>query len=278
MFTVALHPSALADPLAGARAALDAMKMRRVDALGGVLMAYDDAALCGARRRGRDDDGDDDGDDETSTSESDDAEADDDDGRGGFGRVLHASGHVDVRVRARCEVFTPVKESRLVGTVNKIAHDFIGALVLDRFNVAIAAENIREELVSSSDDGCWRSAWDATHVIKVGSQIVFTVKAVTESDDVVLLRGAMKDPATGEREYVARSSSGITSIERKLVAPADSDSRREKKSKKEKKEKKEKREKREKKEKKEKKEKRKSENDLEKSDGRSSKRAKDSPS
>ena len=277
VFTVALHPSALADPLAGARAVLDAMKMRHVDALGGVLMAYDDEALCGARRRGRDDDGDDDGDDETSTSESDDAEADDDDGRGGFGRVLHASGHVDVRVRARCEVFTPVKESRLVGTVNKIAHDFIGALVLDRFNVAIAAENIREELVSSSDDGCWRSAWDATHVIKVGSQIVFTVKAVTESDDVVLLRGAMKDPATGEREYVARSSSGITSIERKLVAPADSDSRREKKSKKEK-EKKEKKEKMEKKEKKEKKEKRKSENDLEKSDGRSSKRAKDSPS
>ena len=278
VFTIALHPSALADPLAGARAVLDAMKMRHVDALGGVLMAYDDEALCGARRRGRDDDGDDDGDDETSTSESDDAEADDDDGRGGFGRVLHASGHVDVRVRARCEVFTPVKESRLVGTVNKIAHDFIGALVLDRFNVAIAAENIREELVSSSDDGCWRSAWDATHVIKVGSQIVFTVKAVTESDDVVLLRGAMKDPATGEREYVARSSSGITSIERKLVAPADSDSRREKKSKKEKKEKKEKREKREKKEKKEKREKRKSERDVEKSDGRSSKRAKDSPS
>ena len=278
VFTVALHPSALADPLAGARAVLDAMKMRHVDALGGVLMAYDDEALCGARRRERDDDGDDDGDDETSTSESDDAEADDDDGRGGFGRVLHASGHVDVRVRARCEVFTPVKESRLVGTVNKIAHDFIGALVLDRFNVAIAAENIREELVSSSDDGCWRSAWDATHVIKVGSQIVFTVKAVTESDDVVLLRGAMKDPATGEREYVARSSSGITSIERKLVAPADSDSRREKKSKKEKKEKKEKREKREKKEKKEKREKRKSERDVEKSDGRSSKRAKDSPS
>ena len=250
MFTVALHPSALADPLAGARAVLDAMKMRHVDALGGVLMAYDDEALCGARRRERDDDGDDDGDDETSTSESDDAEADDDDGRGGFGRVLHASGHVDVRVRARCEVFTPVKESRLVGTVNKIAHDFIGALVLDRFNVAIAAENIREELVSSSDDGCWRSAWDATHVIKVGSQIVFTVKAVTESDDVVLLRGAMKDPATGEREYVARSSSGITSIERKLVAPSDSDSRREKKSKKEK-EKKEKKEKMEKKEKRE---------------------------
>jgi len=275
VFTVALHPSALADPLAGARAALDAMKMRRVDALGGVLMSYDDAALCGARRRGDDDDA---SDDETSTSESDDASADDDDGRGGFGRVLHASGHVDVRVAARCEVFTPVKGSRLVGAVNKVAHDFIGALVLDRFNVAIAAENIREELVSSSDDGCWRSAWDATHVIKVGSQIVFTVKAVTESDDVVLLRGAMKDPDTGEREYVARSSSGITSIERKLVAPADSDSRREKKSKKEKKEKKEKREKREKKEKKEKREKRKSERDVEKSDGRSSKRAKDSPS
>ena len=95
MFTVALHPSALADPLAGARAALDAMKMRRVDALGGVLMSYDDAALCGARRRGGDDDA---SDDETSTSESDDASADDDDGRGGFGRVLHASGHVDVRV------------------------------------------------------------------------------------------------------------------------------------------------------------------------------------
>mgnify|MGYP000037466618 CR=1 FL=1 len=78
VFTVALHPSALADPLAGARAVLDAMKMRHVDALGGVLMAYDDEALCGARRRERDDDGDDDGDDETSTSESDDAEADDD--------------------------------------------------------------------------------------------------------------------------------------------------------------------------------------------------------
>ena len=61
VFTVALHPSALADPLAGARAVLDAMKMRHVDALGGVLMAYDDEALCGARRRERDDDGDDDG-------------------------------------------------------------------------------------------------------------------------------------------------------------------------------------------------------------------------
>ena len=46
----------------------------------------------------------------------------------------------------------PVRGSRLVGTVNKVAHDFIGALVLDTFNVAIAAENIREELVSSVDE------------------------------------------------------------------------------------------------------------------------------
>ena len=37
---------------------------------------------------------------------------------------------------------------------------------------------------------------------------------------MVLLSGEMRDQATGERGYVARSSSGLTSIERKLVADA----------------------------------------------------------
>ena len=250
VFTVAVHPSALRDPLRGARAVLDAAAMRHCDALGGVLMSYADARLAGhAGRRTSDSDS---ASASASDSEASEASTSDEESAIGFGRVLHASGHVDVCVRARCEVFMPVRGSRLVGVVNKVAHDFIGALVLDTFNVAIAAENIREELVSSVDEtGCWKSAWDDEHVIRVGSQIVFTVKNVTESDNVVLLSGEMRDQATGERGYVARSSSGLTSIERKLVA--DTREKKEKKEKKGKKEKKEKREKREKKEKKEKK-------------------------
>ena len=114
---------------------------------------------------------------------------------------------------------------------HKIAHDFIGALVLDKFNVAISSDNIREELVSCSEEGCWKSAWDDAHTLRVGSQVVFTVKSVSETDDVVLLVGALLEEGTGEREYVGRNSRGITSIERKLQQG--------KKSKKEKKEKKE---------------------------------------
>ena len=47
IFTLALHPSALADPLAGARRVLDGMMMKHSPALGGVLMAYEDERLCG---------------------------------------------------------------------------------------------------------------------------------------------------------------------------------------------------------------------------------------
>ena len=167
VFTVAVHPSALRDPLRGARAVLDAAAMRHCDALGGVLMSYADARLAGTS--GRETRGDASASDSSDSSDSSEASTSDEESAIGFGRVLHASGHVDVCVRARCEVFMPVRGSRLVGTVNKVAHDFIGALVLDTFNVAIAAENIREELVSSVDETeCWKSAWDDEHVIRVG--------------------------------------------------------------------------------------------------------------
>ena len=240
IFTLALHPSALTDPLAGARRVLDGMLMKHSPALGGVLMAYEDERLCGEDE----DDGDasDGSDGSASTSMRDDVV------RERFGVVLHASGYVDVAVRCACRVFRPARGSRLVGVVNKCSHDFIGALVLDVFNVAISQENIREELVSCPEEGSWKSAWDDAHALRVGSHVVFTVKDITESDDVVLLVGAMEEEGTGEREYVARSSSGITSIERKLLK------RSEPKAKKEKKEKKDKADK--KKEKKEKKEKR----------------------
>lgn len=237
IFTLALHPSALVDPLVGARRVLDGMMMKHSPALGGVLMAYEDERLCGE-----------DGDASDGSASSESTSMRDDVVRERFGVVLHASGYVDVAVRCACRVFHPARGSRLVGVVNKCSHDFIGALVLDVFNVAISQENIREELVSCPEEGSWKSAWDDAHALRVGSHVVFTVKDITESDDVVLLVGAMEEEGTGEREYVARSSSGITSIERKLLK------RSEPKAKKEKKEKKDKADK--KKEKKEKKEKR----------------------
>jgi len=240
VFTVSVHPSALADPLAGAKTVLDGLLRRHVGELGGVLMSRDRERLYGGdeddeegeggkRKRDVDDasapgtssDAETSGSGSGSGSSSDSEDASTDgraDGltRARFGRVIHTAGYVDVCVRSTCKVFLPVRGSRLVGVVNKIAHDFIGALVLDKFNVAIASDNIREELVSCSEEGCWKSAWDDAHTLRVGSQVVFTVKSVSETDDVVLLVGALLEEGTGEREYVGRNSSGITSIERKL--------------------------------------------------------------
>ena len=47
VFTVSVHPSALADPLAGAKTVLDGLLMRHVSELGGVLMSRDRERLYG---------------------------------------------------------------------------------------------------------------------------------------------------------------------------------------------------------------------------------------
>ena len=89
VFTVAVHPSALRDPLRGARAVLDAAAMRHCDALGGVLMSYADARLAGTTGRETRDDGT--TSDSSESSSCSEASTSDEESAIGFGRVLQAA-------------------------------------------------------------------------------------------------------------------------------------------------------------------------------------------
>ena len=228
-FKLSLHPSAVADrntSLQGARDLLDGMLMRHHDRLGGVLVSYDKPKLVNHADL----------------------------------RIVHMAGYVDVCVRAKVKVFTPKIGLKLVGRVNKIGVDHVGLLVHDVFNASLAATDLPRDFVHNPAEDVWESAEDGgAHRVGVGTECVFSVKKISEYDDVLHLIGSMAEEGTGAVDFLgddeAQDGDG------RADEPAKSQPRREKKARKEKKEKT--REKREKTEKTEKKKEKKAKRDRE---------------
>jgi|Transcript_10534 DNA-directed RNA polymerase I subunit RPA43 len=180
MFKLSLHPSACADAttcLQGAVSLLDGMTMRHHDQLGGVLVSYSNPQI-----------------EQNQTA-----------------RIVHMAGYVDVYVTASVKVFKPKVGKTLTGRVNKIGVDFVGLLVMETFNVSIAAidlpidfqHNPVDEKNVTSQGGCWESASDGGgHRIGFGTVVTFNVKKISEYDDVVHLIGSLAEDGTGSEEFL----------------------------------------------------------------------------
>jgi DNA-directed RNA polymerase I subunit RPA43 len=224
-FKLSLHPSAVADrntSLQGARDLLDGMLMRHHDRLGGVLVSYDKPKLVNHADL----------------------------------RIVHMAGYVDVCVRAKVKVFTPKIGLKLVGRVNKIGVDHVGLLVHDVFNASLAATDLPRDFVHNPAEDVWESAEDGgAHRVGVGTECVFSVKKISEYDDVLHLIGSMAEEGTGALEFLG-GDGGDGDGDGDGDARDEAAEKKEKKARKAKKAKKEKKEKTEKKEKKEKKAKR----------------------
>lgn len=225
-FKLSLHPSAVADrntSLQGARELLDGMLMRHNDRLGGVLVSYEKPRLV------------------------DHADL----------RIVHMAGYVDVNVRAKVKVFTPKVGSKLKGRVNKIGVDHVGLLVHDVFNASLTAADLPRDFVHNPAEDVWESAEDGgAHRVGVGTECVFSVRKISEYDDVLHLIGSMAEEGTGALDFLGGDGADARS------APAAKEET-EKTKKKEKTEKKEKKAKKAKKEKKAKKAKREREENAE---------------
>jgi DNA-directed RNA polymerase I subunit RPA43 len=213
-FKLSLHPSAVADrntSLQGARDLLDGMLMRHHDRLGGVLVSYDKPKLVNHADL----------------------------------RIVHMAGYVDVCVRAKVKVFTPKIGLKLVGRVNKIGVDHVGLLVHDVFNASLAATDLPRDFVHNPAEDVWESAEDGgAHRVGVGTECVFSVKKISEYDDVLHLIGSMAEEGTGAVDFLGDDE--VQDGDVRADEPAK-EPRREKKARKEKKEKTPKREKTEKK-------------------------------
>lgn len=229
-FKLSLHPSAVADrntSLQGARDLLDGMLMRHHDRLGGVLVSYDKPKLVNHADL----------------------------------RIVHMAGYVDVCVRAKVKVFTPKIGLKLVGRVNKIGVDHVGLLVHDVFNASLAATDLPRDFVHNPAEDVWESAEDGgAHRVGVGTECVFSVKKISEYDDVLHLIGSMAEEGTGAVDFLGDDEGQDGDV--RADEPAK-EPRREKKARKEKKEKTPKREKTEKTEKTEKKKEKKAKRDRE---------------
>jgi DNA-directed RNA polymerase I subunit RPA43 len=226
-FKLSLHPSAVADrstSLQGARDLLDGMLMRHHDRLGGVLVSYDKPKLVNHADL----------------------------------RIVHMAGYVDVCVRAKVKVFTPKIGLKLVGRVNKIGVDHVGLLVHDVFNASLAATDLPRDFVHNPAEDVWESAEDGgAHRVGVGTECVFSVKKISEYDDVLHLIGSMAEEGTGALEFLGGDGGdGDGDGDGNGDARDEAAEKKEKKARKAKKARKEKKEKTEKKEKKEKKAKR----------------------
>ena len=221
-FKLSLHPSAVADrstSLQGARDLLDGMLMRHHDRLGGVLVSYDKPKLVNHADL----------------------------------RIVHIAGYVDVCLRAKVKVFTPKIGLKLIGRVNKIGVDHVGLLVHDVFNASLAATDLPRDFVHNPAEDVWESAEDGgAHRVGVGTECVFSVKKISEYDDVLHLIGSMAEEGTGALEFLGGDGGdgdGDGDGDARDEA-AEKKAKTAKKAKKEKKEKKEKTEKTAKKEKK----------------------------
>ena len=66
--------------------------------------------------------------------------------------------------------------SLAVGTVNKIAADYISLVVLGFVNTSVGAAQVRSELRPRLGEGRWASTKDAAHAIEVGTDVAFRLQ------------------------------------------------------------------------------------------------------
>ncbi|GFR44478.1 hypothetical protein Agub_g5741, partial [Astrephomene gubernaculifera] len=166
-FSVELHPSTVVDVHEGVKEQLNSHLLRFVDDFNGVLLSYSNVEVLTKKP------------------------------------VIHPYFpyfHLDVR--ADVLVFKPARGMTLVGRVNHLGEDYIGALVLGVFNVTIPARCVMEELTFQWEENKWQHSQQPEHQIGEHSYIVFTVEDVRDHGGYFQISGAMRDSHTGAADFL----------------------------------------------------------------------------
>lgn len=169
--TVDLHPSSLADPCAGVRAALAARLLAWCPDLGGVLLAYDEPSLDPAPAR-----------------------------------VRETTGFVRAKAAARVTLFRPRPGALLPAAVAATGTDYVGLLVLGAFNAAVGARRAARFVPPAVAGGAWVARDDPAHTLAEGTAVVFRVLRVRSDGGYVSLVGSLDGPGTGEASFAAASA------------------------------------------------------------------------
>ena len=73
----------------------------------------------------------------------------------------------------------------------------------DVFNASLAATDLPRDFVHNPAEDVWESAEDGgAHRVGVGTECVFSVKKISEYDDVLHLIGSMAEEGTGALEFL----------------------------------------------------------------------------
>ena len=171
--TVDLHPSSLADPAAGVRAALAARLLAWCPDLGGVLLAYEEPRLDPAPAR-----------------------------------VRAATGFVRATATSRVTLFRPRPGALLPATVAATGADYVGLLVLGAFNAAVGAARARRFAPPAEAGGAWVARDDPAHTLVEGADVLFRVLRVRSDGGYVSLVGSLDGPGTGEVGRAAAAAGG----------------------------------------------------------------------
>lgn len=109
------------------------------------------------------------------------------------GKILYDTPYIHFTVGARMVVFSPIIGSRLVGVVNKIGVDHIGLLVFGVFNASVTKEFMPKR--AQYDDA--ENSWSIPDVITVGTAVQFCVTKVETVNDIMTIRGSLREKNTG---------------------------------------------------------------------------------
>eukprot|EP01103_Thecamoeba_quadrilineata_P012342 TRINITY_DN3161_c0_g1_i1.p1 TRINITY_DN3161_c0_g1~~TRINITY_DN3161_c0_g1_i1.p1 ORF type:complete len:240 (+),score=46.99 TRINITY_DN3161_c0_g1_i1:18-737(+) len=113
------------------------------------------------------------------------------------GRIYDDAPHIHIRVQFKALSFSPVIGSNLVGRVTQMGMDHLGLLVLGVFNASIAKEDLPSQFSFDDTD-------PDNNNIKVGTTLVFQVLGVNQSEEIISIKGSLKEEGTGLLEEVAK--------------------------------------------------------------------------
>ena len=127
-------------------------------------------------------------------------------------------------VQATLVVFRPLPGARLVGTVNKIADDFIGIVVLGFMNVVVRAPEVRRDLQPRPADQMWASVKNPAHTISVGDSVAFVVVEMKNKEGTfVSLTGSLERKDTGNVAVVGLVGESLKERKKKRKKGDDDD-------------------------------------------------------
>ena len=132
----------------------------------------------------------------------------DDHDHGGSNRMDHQIGlvmpylpYVQVSLRASLLVFAPQKGHVLVGTVHKLAADYVGMLVLGVFNAVLPKDSVDQKYHGSfQGGGNMATKKKKGVVVEEGTALRFRVEAIRVEGDLITVVGSMKGEDYGPVE------------------------------------------------------------------------------